>query len=127
VAVPDPAAASSAGPALQEYQPDEPPAEDQVEVVHRPGPILAKQKRELMAECARLGIQSNLQEKLMWFEMLLDLEAGSLRTADAVDRDQADRLQELLQSFPTHAALEAWGAGQVGGEPMLLTDEPPEG
>ncbi len=119
-AVASPAAASS-GPALQEYQADEPPADD-VEVLHRPGPILAKQKRELMVECARLGIQSNLQEKLMWFEMLLSLDAGALQSADAVDRVQADQLLKKLRGFATHDALEAWGAGQVS----LLADDIPE-
>ena len=125
-AEPAPAAGGSSAPVVQQYQPEpdqhaQEPAEPQPEPVHTPGPILTRQKNELRAECARLGIQSNTAEKLMWLELIVGMPDGSLQSSDALNRPQAEAAIEKLKSFPDHAALEAWGAGQA------TLDEPAEG
>ncbi len=111
---------------VQQYQPEpdqhaDEPATPAPEPVHSPAPILSRQKNELRAECARLGIQSNTAEKLMWLELILGIEEGTLQSSDALNRVQAGTVIEKLKSFPDHAALEAWGAGQA------TLDEPAEG
>ncbi len=120
------AAGGSSAPMVQQYQPEpdqhaDEPAAPAPEPVHSPGPILRTQKNELRAESARLGIQSNTAEKLMWLELILRIEEGTLQSSDALNRVQAGTVIEKLKSFPDHAALEAWGAGQA------TLDEPAEG
>jgi len=115
-AVPSPTAAASA-PTVQQFDPGaEWPVMVEgsgVEQVHSPAPILTRQKQELRAECARLGIQSNTAEKLMWFDLLLGYEDGTVTAPDALNRVEAEKLLGLLKGFADHAAVEAWGAGQT--------------
>ncbi len=110
-----PAAASA--PLIQQHHDDEPADEEPVDetvqplVDTRPGPIRASQKTRLRAECIRLGIQSVLAEKLMWFDLILGTEEP-LTAIDQLDVRQADRLVEFLAGVEDRPALEAWGAGQ---------------
>lgn len=116
-----PAAASA--PNVGQYEPVEVAAEEEAPVMvpaARPAPITAAQRRDLRNECIRLSIQSVTEEKLMWLELILGLDAGSLPGPDALTRVQAKELLEFLTGLPDKAALEAWGAGQTaltdGGE-----------
>ena len=123
------AAGGSSAPQVQQYQPEPDQHADSEqaepapapEPVHSPGPMLSKQKNELRAECARLGIQSNTAEKLMWLELILGMADGSLKSSDALNQVQARKAIDKLKGFADHAALEAWGGGQA------TLDEPAEG
>jgi len=121
-AAPAQVAGGSSDQKIEQYQPQPEPSREAAapEPVHSPGPILTRQKNELRAECARLGIQSNTAEKLMWLERVVGMPDGSLQSSDALTRPQAEAAIEKLKSFADHAALEAWGAGQA------TLDEPPE-
>lgn len=128
---PVPAAAGvSSAAVIAQHQPDpaDQPGQDATpapEVVpHRPGPILARQKTELRAECIRLGIQSVTAEQLMFFDLILELPDGTVTGKDALDRVQAQTIIERLKGFADNAALQAWGAGQT---PLLGDDETGEG
>lgn len=120
-------AGGSSAPMVQQYQPEpdqhaeEAPAEPQPEPVHTPPPILRSQKTKLIEECARLGIQSVLQEKLMFFDMILGYDEGTVKSQEALNRVEAAAIIEKLATFKDGAALQAWGAGQG------TLDEPPVG
>ena len=115
VAAGDGPAATSAPVRLQQHHeelPDAEPGDETVEVVTaRPGPVRAAQKTKLRGECIRLGIQSVLAEKLMWFDMILGGDS-QLAAIDQLDVRQADQIIEVLAGMEDRAALEAWGAGQ---------------
>ena len=127
--VPAATAGVSSAPVIAQHQPDPDDDEDvqdvapEPEVVpHRPGPILARQKAELRAECIRLGIQSVTAEQLMFFDLVLGLPDGTVSGKDALDRVQAQTIIDRFKTFPDNAALQAWGAGQTA-----LLDDPGEG
>ncbi len=76
-------------------------------------PILSRQKRELIGECARLGIQSDPRLKLTYFDLILGRPEGkNLTSVETLTRVEAEQILHLLTSMPDRAALEAWGAGQ---------------
>lgn len=75
-------------------------------------PITRTQKTELRTQCIRLQIQSVLAEKLMWFELALGIDTGSLDKVEDLTSSQADKLITFLTGLDDKDALEQWGSDQ---------------
>ncbi|PFG16312.1 phage RecT family recombinase [Propionicimonas paludicola] len=115
------APATTPAPAVQIVDATPPAEQAPIDVIPEAVPLITnKQKSLLRGRCADLGIQSDLQLKLTYFDLILQRPEGQqLAAVDDLTSAEADQILAVLQPMATKADLEAWGAGQVA-----LTTEP---